>query len=52
MNSEHIYRSVQKHYADVADQTDPNNHGAYEKKVATAFGYDLEDYALFTAMQI
>jgi arsenite methyltransferase len=43
MNSEHTYRSVQEHYAGVANQTGPINQGAYEQKVATAFGYDLED---------
>ncbi|KAJ5807060.1 Arsenite methyltransferase [Penicillium riverlandense] len=43
MSSEHTYRSVQEHYAGVANQTDPINQGTYEQKVATAFGYDLED---------
>lgn len=43
MNSEHTYRSVQERYAGVANQADPNNQGTYERKVATAFGYDLEE---------
>ncbi|EPS29032.1 hypothetical protein PDE_03978 [Penicillium oxalicum 114-2] len=43
MNSKHTYRSVQERYAGVANQADPNNQGTYEQKVATAFGYDLEE---------
>ncbi|KAJ5625049.1 hypothetical protein N7510_001358 [Penicillium lagena] len=43
MNSEDTYRSVQERYADVANHALPDNQGAYERNVATAFGYDLED---------
>lgn len=43
MNSEDTYRSVQERYADVANQGGPDDQGVYERNVATAFGYDLED---------
>jgi len=43
MNSEDTYRSVQQRYASVANQTELNSQRDYEKKVATAFGYDPED---------
>jgi len=43
MNSEDTYHSVQEHYASVARQAGPDNQRSYERKVATAFGYSLED---------
>lgn len=43
MNSEDTYHSVQERYASVARQAGPDNQRSYERKVATAFGYDLED---------
>lgn len=43
MKSEDTYHSVQKRYGGVAKQAGPDNQRAYERKVATAFGYDLED---------
>ncbi|KAJ5268077.1 hypothetical protein N7524_006117 [Penicillium chrysogenum] len=43
MNSEDTYHSVQDRYAGVARQAVPDNQRSYERKVATAFGYDLED---------
>lgn len=43
MNSEDTYHSVQERYAGVAKQAGPDHQRAYERKVATAFGYDLED---------
>lgn len=43
MNSEDTYCSVQERYAGVAKQAGPDNQRTYERKVATAFGYDLED---------
>jgi hypothetical protein len=43
MNSEDTYHSVQERYGGVAKQAGPDNQGAYERKVATAFGYDLEE---------
>lgn len=44
MNSEDTYRCVQDRYAGVARQTgDLHNPGDHERKVASAFGYDLED---------
>ncbi|KAJ5707763.1 Arsenite methyltransferase [Penicillium malachiteum] len=38
-----MYRSVRERYADVANQINSAAKYAYERKVATAFGYDLED---------
>lgn len=43
MDSEATYRSVQNRYAGVARQTDPDNPKDHERKVASAFGYDVED---------
>ncbi|KAJ5377013.1 hypothetical protein N7509_013899 [Penicillium cosmopolitanum] len=43
MNSEDIYHSVQERYAAVANHTEPDNLRKYEQKVATAFGYDIEE---------
>ncbi|KAJ5621763.1 hypothetical protein N7528_006546 [Penicillium herquei] len=43
MDSDETYRSVRERYADVANQTNSAAKEAYEQKVATAFGYDLED---------
>jgi arsenite methyltransferase len=44
MDSEDTYRCVQNRYAGVAKQTDDANKlGDHERKVASAFGYDLED---------
>ncbi|KAJ5111850.1 UbiE/COQ5 family methyltransferase [Penicillium alfredii] len=44
MNSKDTYRCVQERYAGVARQTDgPHKLGDHERKVASAFGYDLED---------
>lgn len=43
MNSKQTYSSVQECYAGVANQTDTDSQGAYEQKVATAFGYNLDD---------
>ncbi|PLB50049.1 putative UbiE/COQ5 family methyltransferase [Aspergillus steynii IBT 23096] len=44
MNPKETYRCVQDRYAGVARQTDgPHNLGDHERKVASAFGYDLED---------
>jgi arsenite methyltransferase len=43
MNSEDTYRSVQERYADVANQANSDDQKNYERKVATAFGYDPED---------
>ncbi|OKO94392.1 hypothetical protein PENSUB_11659 [Penicillium subrubescens] len=43
MNSEDTYRSVQQRYASVANQTELNEQRDYERKVATAFGYDPDD---------
>ena len=44
MNSKDTYRRVQERYAGVARQTDdPHKPGDHERKVARAFGYDLED---------
>jgi arsenite methyltransferase len=44
MNSKDIYQSVRDRYAGVASQTnDPYKPGDYERKVASAFGYGLED---------
>ncbi|KAJ5127833.1 UbiE/COQ5 family methyltransferase [Penicillium atrosanguineum] len=44
MNSGDTYRSVQGRYAEVASYTnDARKHGGYERKVASAFGYDVED---------
>ena len=44
MNSEDTYRCVQNRYAGVAKQTDDAlKPGDHERKVASAFGYDLED---------
>lgn len=43
MNSEDTYHSVQDRYAGVARQAGPDNQRSYERKVATAFGYDLEN---------
>ncbi|RAL17406.1 putative UbiE/COQ5 family methyltransferase [Aspergillus homomorphus CBS 101889] len=43
MNPEDTYCAVQDRYASVASQTSPNPHKAYERKVATAFGYAPED---------
>ncbi|KAJ5797119.1 uncharacterized protein N7518_005659 [Penicillium psychrosexuale] len=43
MNSQDTYHSVQERYASVARQAGPDNQRSYERKVATAFGYDLED---------
>ncbi|KAJ5358683.1 uncharacterized protein N7496_011096 [Penicillium cataractarum] len=43
MNSEDTYRSVQERYASVANQANSDDQKSYERKVATAFGYDLED---------
>ncbi|CAG8395743.1 unnamed protein product [Penicillium salamii] len=43
MNSEDTYHSVQERYGGVARQAVPDNQSSYERKVATAFGYDLED---------
>lgn len=43
MNSEETYRSVRDRYAGVAKQSGLDNQGSYERNVATAFGYDLED---------
>ncbi|KAJ5659619.1 UbiE/COQ5 family methyltransferase [Penicillium longicatenatum] len=44
MNSKDTYRSVQDRYAGVASQTKSSyKEGDYERNVAKAFGYDLED---------
>ncbi|KAJ5966561.1 hypothetical protein N7481_013275 [Penicillium waksmanii] len=43
MNSEDTYNSVQERYAAVANQAEPDNQRKYEQKVATAFGYDIEE---------
>ena len=43
MNSEDTYHSVQERYGGVAKKAGPDNQRAYERKVATAFGYDLEE---------
>jgi arsenite methyltransferase len=44
MNSNDIYRSVRNRYAGVASQTnDLHKSGDYERKVASAFGYGLEE---------
>lgn len=44
MNSEDTYRSVRDRYAEVAVQTNnPHKEGNYARKVASAFGYDVED---------
>ncbi|KAJ6027208.1 hypothetical protein N7460_012025 [Penicillium canescens] len=43
MNSEDTYHSVQECYGGVAKQAGPDSQRAYERKVATAFGYDLEE---------
>ncbi|KAJ5809987.1 UbiE/COQ5 family methyltransferase [Penicillium pulvis] len=44
MNPKDTYRSVQDRYAGVASQIDDSREqGDYERKVAKAFGYDLED---------
>jgi arsenite methyltransferase len=44
MNSKDAYRCVQDRYAGVARQTDdPHELGDHKRKVASAFGYDLED---------
>jgi hypothetical protein len=43
MNPEDTYRSVQQRYASVANQTQLNDQRNYERKVATAFGYDPDD---------
>ncbi|KAJ5306231.1 hypothetical protein PENANT_c077G01497 [Penicillium antarcticum] len=43
MNSEDTYHSVQDRYGGVAKHAGPDSQRAYERKVATAFGYDLED---------
>lgn len=43
MNAEDTYRSVQQRYASVATQANSNDQRDYERKVATAFGYDPED---------
>lgn len=43
MDSNDTYRCVQDRYAQVARQTDPHSQKDHERKVASAFGYDLED---------
>lgn len=44
MDSKDTYRSVQDRYAGIASQTEVSRkQGDYERKVAKAFGYDLED---------
>ncbi|CAI7590662.1 unnamed protein product [Penicillium pancosmium] len=43
MNSKDTYNSVQERYAAVANHTEPDNQREYEQKVATAFGYDIEE---------
>lgn len=43
MTSENTYHLVQERYASVAKQAGDNNQRAHERKVATAFGYDLEN---------
>lgn len=43
MDSKDTYRFVQDSYAGVARQTDPYSPKDHERKVAVAFGYDLED---------
>ncbi|OGE55947.1 hypothetical protein PENARI_c003G04032 [Penicillium arizonense] len=43
MDSNDTYRRVQDRYAEVARQTDPHSQKDHERKVASAFGYDLED---------
>ncbi|KAJ5679385.1 UbiE/COQ5 family methyltransferase [Penicillium macrosclerotiorum] len=44
MNSADTYRCVQVRYAGVANQIDdPRTSGDHERKVASAFGYNLED---------
>lgn len=43
MDSNDTYRGVQDRYAEVARQTDPYSQSDHERKVASAFGYDLED---------
>ncbi|KAJ6083915.1 UbiE/COQ5 family methyltransferase [Penicillium sp. IBT 16267x] len=44
MDSKDTYHAVQDRYAGVANQTaDSRKQGDYERKVANAFGYDLEE---------
>ncbi|KAI2726480.1 hypothetical protein CBS147354_4195 [Penicillium roqueforti] len=43
MDLDDTYRCVQDRYAEVARQTDPRSQKDHERKVASAFGYDLED---------
>lgn len=43
MDPEHTYRSVQERYAAVANQVASDNQGLYECRVASAFGYDVEE---------
>ncbi|KAJ6016015.1 hypothetical protein N7540_010606, partial [Penicillium herquei] len=43
MDSDETYRSVRERYAEVANQSNSAAKEAYEQKVATAFGYYIED---------